>query len=172
LDSFQISPSVSTCSEVMIQPSSYGRRWRGPKRKMLMALLLIFSTLASRACAIHHMRRPPLVWVNQRDDSRPLSIVNQCPETIWPGILTSAGTGPGTGGFSLAVGGVRNMTVSGDWQGRVWARTNCTFNLAGTGASNSGPTGGGIACTTGDCGGIVNCQGTVSLSLNIANHRH
>lgn len=96
----------------------------------------------------------------------PLIVTNNCPETIWPGIGTQAGTGPKSQGFELATGASINQTVSGDWQGRVWGRTNCSFNDAGTGASNAnGNNGAGAACSTGDCGGVLNCVITVSLSI-------
>jgi hypothetical protein len=96
-------------------------------------------------------------------DSVPLVISNNCAETIWPGIGTQAGTGAGTGGFELASGDSRSLTVSADWQGRVWGRTNCSFNVAGTGASNlNGNDGSGAACDTGDCGGVLSCVLTVS----------
>jgi hypothetical protein len=95
----------------------------------------------------------------------PLVVSNQCGETIWPGIGTQAGTGPGTGGFELASMSSKTMSVSGDWQGRVWGRTNCTFNVGGTGPSNlNGNNGNGAACVTGDCAGVLNCVNTVSLN--------
>lgn len=94
----------------------------------------------------------------------PLNVLNLCPETIWPAIGTQAGTGPKSQGFELATGGWMNQTVSGDWQGRLWGRTNCSFNAAGTGAATAGGlNGGGAACSTGDCGGVLNCVITVSL---------
>ncbi|KAI9863358.1 MAG: hypothetical protein M1813_003800 [Trichoglossum hirsutum] len=71
-----------------------------------------------------------------------------CAETIYPGISTQAGTGPGTGGFVLSSGDSRSLKVSPDWQGRVWGRTNCTFD---------GNRGGGGKCTTGDCNGVLDC---------------
>ncbi|KUI73228.1 Thaumatin-like protein 1a [Cytospora mali] len=71
----------------------------------------------------------------------PLLIYNDCPGTIWPGIYTTSGTGPGTGGFELAAGANRSLEVSTDWYGRVWGRTNCTST-----------TDGGLTCTTGSCG--------------------
>lgn len=102
---------------------------------------------------------PPM----KRDGNQPLNIVNMCPDTIWPGIGTQKGTGAGTGGFELASGATKQLTVSGDWQGRVWGRTNCSFNMDGTGASNlNGQDGSGAACTTGDCGGVLSCVLTVS----------
>jgi hypothetical protein len=107
----------------------------------------------------------PAHWgpVRKRDGGIPLVVTNQCAETIWPGIGTQAGTGPGTGGFQLETGDSKSMTVSNDWQGRVWGRTNCSFNALGTGASNlNGNNGGGRACATGDCGGVLSCVLTVS----------
>jgi len=86
-----------------------------------------------------------------------LVITNNCSETIWPAIASEAGTGPDTSGFELASGSKRNLSVKPDWQGRVWGRTNCTFNANGTGPLNSSSS---TACTTGDCGGVLNCTAT------------
>jgi len=113
--------------------------------------------------------RPPPQWgpVRKRDGGKPLVVTNMCSETVWPGIGTQAGTGGGTGGFELKPGGTKTLTVSNDWQGRIWGRTNCSFNALGTGASNlNGNNGAGRACQTGDCGGKLSCVGTVS-SLKI-----
>lgn len=109
----------------------------------------------------------PVRWgpLEKRDIGSPLVINNNCPDTIWPAIGTQAGTGPGIGGFELAPGNTMSLTVSQDWQGRVWGRTNCSFNAAGTGASNlNGNNGAGAACFTGDCGGMLNCVNGVSTS--------
>ncbi|KAL9615184.1 MAG: hypothetical protein Q9167_000390 [Letrouitia subvulpina] len=111
------------------------------------------------------MRRAPLSWVNRRDDSRTLTIKNQCPEVIYPGIGTQAGTGPATSGFKLGNDESRDLTVSADWQGRVWGRTNCSFNAAGTGPASSGT---GVACGSGDCGGVINCRGTGVVPVTLA----
>lgn len=101
----------------------------------------------------------------KRAGSIPLKVTNKCPEKMWPGIGTQAGTGAGTGGFELEPGESKSLAVSADWQGRVWGRTNCSFNVAGTGASNlNGNNGGGAACSTGDCGGVLSCVNTVSIS--------
>lgn len=74
-------------------------------------------------------------------DTVPLLIYNDCPGTIWPGIYTTSGTGPGTGGFELAAGANKSLEVSTDWYGRIWGRTNCT---------SSGDD--SLVCTTGSCG--------------------
>ncbi|KAL8903821.1 MAG: hypothetical protein Q9207_003681 [Kuettlingeria erythrocarpa] len=111
------------------------------------------------------MERGSLAWVNRRADNRPLVVSNQCKETIWPGVGTQAGTGPATQGFQLTPGQSRSLTVSADWQGRVWGRTNCSFNAAGTAPASSGT---GVACGTGDCGGTINCRGTGVVPVTLA----
>jgi beta-mannosidase len=95
----------------------------------------------------------------KRDDSREIVITNMCSETVYPAISTQAGTGPKANGFLLASGNKQTFTVSANWQGRVWGRSNCSFNAAGT-----GPPGGGIgkACFTGDCNGAIDCKLSVS----------
>ena len=112
--------------------------------------------------AIHHMKRDPYQYVSRRDESRPLTITNQCPEMIYPGIATSPGTPPSVQGFALDVGDTMDLTVGADWQGRVWGRTYCSFNSDGSGPSNAGGNNGGVsACTTGDCKGVLSCVVTV-----------
>ncbi|KAG9202364.1 hypothetical protein G6514_004338 [Epicoccum nigrum] len=96
-------------------------------------------------------------------DITPLLVTNNCPDDIWPGISTQTGNGPGQTGFKLSPGETKNQTVSEDWQGRVWGRTNCSFNDDGSGPAN----GGGRACYSGDCNGSLNCKvgGDVPVSL-------
>jgi hypothetical protein len=141
----------------------------------LLILLLAFFVLDLCSIASAYTTNPffvrnanpkprPARWgpPEKRDGGMPLIITNNCGETIWPGVGTQAGTGPGTGGFALTPGNSSSLTVSADWQGRVWGRTNCSFNVAGTGASNlNGNNGGGAACGTGDCGGVLDCVNTV-----------
>ncbi|KAH7316472.1 thaumatin family protein [Stachybotrys elegans] len=80
------------------------------------------------------------------DGKVPLNITNNCDSTIWPGITSQAGSGPGTGGFELGPGEQRGLWVSPDWQGRVWGRTNCTVD------------GDSCQCMTGDCFGKLDCE--------------
>jgi len=103
----------------------------------------------------HHIKcfAQPLDLERRQAANTPLTISNQCGETIYPGILTQGGTGPGTGGFQLKAGNNRTLMVSENWQGRVWGRTNCTFNGNAAGR-----------CSTGDCGPVVSCTGTVGRS--------
>ena len=91
-------------------------------------------------------------------DITPLLVTNRCPDTVWPGISTQSGKGPGESGFKLDPGETKNQTVSEDWQGRVWGRTNCTFNSDGTGPAE----GRSKACMSGDCYGVLNCRVGVS----------
>jgi hypothetical protein len=93
-------------------------------------------------------RGPPEAW----NGRIPLKITNKCQETIWPGIATQHGVGPGTGGFELASGDSRNFWVGPTWQGRAWGRTNCTVN------------GDSCTCKTGDCFGKLDCEFTVSFT--------
>lgn len=81
----------------------------------------------------------------------PLVVTNSCEGTIWPGIATQSGKGPGTGGFELESGDTKRLWVSPDWQGRVWGRTNCTVD------------GDSCACKTGDCFSKLDCEFSVSL---------
>lgn len=115
------------------------------------------------------MKRIPAPNLQRRQgqdpmNDTPLTIVNQCSEDIWPAIDTQHGSGPFTNGFKLASGEQNNLTVSSNWQGRVWGRTNCSFNDAGTGPASGGV---GRACGSGDCNGALNCKvgGDVPCSL-------
>ncbi|KAJ6813071.1 thaumatin-like protein 1b [Iris pallida] len=83
--------------------------------------------------------------------SATFTINNNCDYTVWPGILSSAGTDPlSTTGFALASGESKPVAVPASWSGRVWARTLC---------SSSGP--GNFSCSTGDCGtSALECSGS------------
>lgn len=91
-------------------------------------------------------RGPP----NAGEPTVPLVITNRCDSTIWPGLATQSGTGPGTGGFELAAGKSKKLRVAWNWQGRIWGRTNCTVN------------GESCACQTGDCFAKLDCEFSVS----------
>ncbi|EUC29834.1 glycoside hydrolase family 2 protein [Bipolaris zeicola 26-R-13] len=113
---------------------------------------------------LHHMAmKAPLKTNRRKLDITPLLITNRCPESIWPGISTQSGSGPSENGFELKPGETKNQTVSEDWQGRLWGRTNCSFNDDGSAAAS----GRGKACATGDCAGALNCKtgGDVPVSL-------
>ncbi|KAJ0238082.1 Pathoproteinsis-related thaumatin superfamily protein [Hirschfeldia incana] len=77
-------------------------------------------------------------------------LTNNCPFTIWPGTLAGSGTPPlPTTGFKLDVGQSVSIPSVLGWSGRIWARTGCNFDANGIGK-----------CTTGDCGGKLECAGS------------
>jgi hypothetical protein len=108
-----------------------------------------------------YLRRSPIpdpvgrgIWppLAKRDNPIPLIVTNNCGDTLWPGIATQGGDGPESGGFELAPGATRSLTVGPTWSGRVWGRTNCTV-------SNDTAT-----CQTGDCFGKLECEYGVSYT--------
>ena len=118
----------------------------GRAGQYLCAVVLLCGE-ASLVAGVHHMAVKAPRKLNRRKlDITPLLVTNNCPDNIWPGISTQTGNGPGQTGFKLAPGETKNQTVSEDWQGRVWGRTNCSFNDDGTGSAN----GGGRACYSGE----------------------
>ncbi|PNT65024.1 thaumatin-like protein 1 [Brachypodium distachyon] len=82
--------------------------------------------------------------------STTFTLTNSCSYTVWPGLLSSAGTPAlGTTGFALAPGESRAVDAPGAWSGRIWARTLCSTNDQGR-----------FTCATGDCGsGAIECSG-------------
>ncbi|KAL5791172.1 hypothetical protein ACOSQ2_006060 [Xanthoceras sorbifolium] len=78
-------------------------------------------------------------------------IVNKCKRTIWPGLLSGAGTAQlPTTGFALKSGKSRTVTIPKSWSGRIWGRTLCTQR-----AGNQT-----FSCVTADCGsGRLECAG-------------
>ncbi|WOL13168.1 thaumatin-like protein 1b [Canna indica] len=83
--------------------------------------------------------------------STTFSVTNNCGFTIWPGVLSNAGSAPlATTGFALAPGDSRTFDAPVPWSGRIWARTLCSAD----------PATGLFSCTTGDCGsGALECHG-------------
>ncbi|EPS64190.1 hypothetical protein M569_10590, partial [Genlisea aurea] len=78
-----------------------------------------------------------------------LILVNNCNDTVWPGILGGAGhSTPRDGGFRLTSGQEVTVDVPGKWSGRVWGRQYCEFDDKGKGS-----------CATGDCSGQLRCRG-------------
>lgn len=128
-------------------------------RAILLAVLTLLSVTLRPVSAIHHLEYPPLHLVPRQDSDLPLIVTNNCEETVYPAILTQGGTGPDLSGFRLDSGGSLSQNVSASWRGRVWGRTNCTFDEDGN-VPSSGQ--GGTACATGDCGSFVECPGAVS----------
>ena len=85
-----------------------------------------------------------------RAQATTFTVVNKCDRTVWPGVLSNAGSDPvGSTGFVLAAGEARTLKAPAGWAGRFWARTGCAFD--GSGKGN---------CTTGDCGSNqIECNG-------------
>nr|XP_018679281.1 PREDICTED: thaumatin-like protein 1b isoform X1 [Musa acuminata subsp. malaccensis] len=81
------------------------------------------------------------------------TFVNKCGETVWPGILSNAGSPQlESTGFELPVASSRSFQAPAGWSGRFWARTGCSASAVGGG--------GAWSCATGDCGsGQVECNG-------------
>ncbi|XWS56607.1 hypothetical protein CRYUN_Cryun09bG0100800 [Craigia yunnanensis] len=82
-------------------------------------------------------------------DGTQLILVNNCQESIWPGILGSAGhETPRDGGFYLSCGKQSVLELPERWSGRIWPRQGCCFDETGKGS-----------CQTGDCAGLLQCKG-------------
>ncbi|KAK6790134.1 hypothetical protein RDI58_013934 [Solanum bulbocastanum] len=98
-----------------------------------------------------------------------LIIVNKCKESIWPGILGTAGhETPNNGGFHLNIGQQVVIQLPNLWSGRIWGRQGCCFDENGKGT-----------CQTGDCSGLLNCSGVggippatlVEMTLGTSNNQ-
>ncbi|WCJ28330.1 Pathogenesis-related thaumatin superfamily protein [Euphorbia peplus] len=78
-----------------------------------------------------------------------LIIVNNCNESIWPGVLGGAGHPTfKDGGFHLGSGEEVVVDLPDKWSGRLWGRQGCSFDNSGKGS-----------CDTGDCSGFLRCNG-------------
>ncbi|XP_042512238.1 thaumatin-like protein [Macadamia integrifolia] len=79
-----------------------------------------------------------------------LIFVNNCNESVWPGVLGTAGqSSPGDGGFLLNRAEEVVINAPEKWSGRIWGRQGCYFDANGKGS-----------CETGDCAGLLHCRGT------------
>ncbi|KDP46765.1 hypothetical protein JCGZ_06553 [Jatropha curcas] len=83
--------------------------------------------------------------------SATFTITNKCSYTVWPGILSNAGTAQlSTTGFALQPGESNSVAIPASWSGRLWGRTLCTEDT----------TIGKFTCLTGDCGSnSIECSG-------------
>ncbi|KAL2249982.1 thaumatin-like protein 1 [Sesamum indicum] len=104
------------------------------------------STSSSSSCAL-------LIFLLMAQGSlgTVFTLVNRCDYTVWPGILSNAGSsGFDTTGFQLPPRATRSFQAQPAWSGRFWARTGCSFD----------PTTGIGRCDTGDCGSNqIECNG-------------
>ncbi|KAM3240162.1 hypothetical protein ACQJBY_053698 [Aegilops geniculata] len=76
--------------------------------------------------------------------ARMFTIINKCEATVWPAV--TPGGSFGGGGFELKTGQSAVFTAPPAWSGRIWGRTDCAFDQAGTGK-----------CGTGACGAALKC---------------
>lgn len=82
------------------------------------------------------------------------NIINKCNYTLWPAAV------PG-GGRQLDSGETWALDVAaGTSEGRIWARTNCTFDDS-TGRGR---------CLTGDCNGLLQCNSSGSPPNTLAEY--
>ncbi|KAK3224317.1 hypothetical protein Dsin_011342 [Dipteronia sinensis] len=83
--------------------------------------------------------------------SSTFTFANKCSYTVWPGLLSGAGTAPlSTTGFTLEPGQSTSLSVPTSWSGRFWGRTFCSQDAT----TNK------FTCVTGDCGsGTLECSG-------------
>jgi hypothetical protein len=91
---------------------------------------------------------PPQAPMGKADGKRDLVVINNCKQPVWVAIGSQM-PAPEGGGFKLDAGQTRTIVFpNGFWSGRLWGRTNCTFDAGGIGH-----------CETGDCGGKLGCGG-------------
>ncbi|XP_038720068.1 thaumatin-like protein 1 [Tripterygium wilfordii] len=79
------------------------------------------------------------------------TITNKCSYTVWPGILSNAGTAQlSSTGFAVQPGESTSLPVPTSWSGRLWGRTFCSQDS----------TTGKFTCLTADCGSsTIECAG-------------
>ena len=117
-------------------------------RMAFFQILAVSLLLAHEVQAEHHMKIP-VAKRQSGGGTVPMLVANWCQEDIWPGVITQGGSGADMTGFKLSSGSNQTIHVSSDWQGRIWGRTNCSFDGSGH------PSGGNSrACSTGDCGSL------------------
>jgi len=108
---------------------------------------LLFIFRISAALAENNQLRPQSSTPSP--PNRNIKITNNCPEGLYPAIIGSGGIPLSQTGFYLASNDARTVSVPSSWVGRVWARTNCTFDRNGRGY-----------CSTGDCDKKLMCGAT------------
>ncbi|KAH0776111.1 hypothetical protein KY290_007522 [Solanum tuberosum] len=89
------------------------------------------------------------------ESARIFTIINNCRETIWPGVFP--GDNFNGGGFVLKSGQSMVFTAPVTFSGRIWGRTGCNFDKNGNGS-----------CLTGDCGPSLKCTGTGKTPASLA----
>ncbi|XP_027091119.1 pathogenesis-related thaumatin-like protein 3.5 [Coffea arabica] len=89
------------------------------------------------------------------ESARVFTIINNCKETIWPGV--TPGENFNGGGFSLKPSESKIFTAPVSWSGRIWGRTGCNFDRNGNGT-----------CQTGSCGTTLKCSASGKPPASLA----
>lgn len=89
------------------------------------------------------------------ESARIFTIINNCKETIWPGVFPGANFNGG--GFELKPGQSIVYTAPVSWSGRIWGRTGCNFDKNGNGS-----------CQTGACGITLKCGASGETPATLA----
>ncbi|CAL1362215.1 unnamed protein product [Linum trigynum] len=89
------------------------------------------------------------------EGARIFTIINDCQETIWPGI--TPGDNFNGGGFALKPHQSIVFTAPVGWSGRIWGRTGCNFDKNGNGT-----------CLTGSCGDSLKCKASGKPPASLA----
>lgn len=89
------------------------------------------------------------------ESARIFTLINDCKETIWPGI--TPGENFNGGGVVLKPTQSIVFTAPVGWAGRIWGRTGCNFNNNGNGA-----------CQTGSCGNSLKCTASGKTPVSLA----
>ncbi|XP_062098955.1 pathogenesis-related thaumatin-like protein 3.5 [Humulus lupulus] len=92
---------------------------------------------------------------NLSESARMFTIINNCKETIWPGV--TPGENFNGGGFALKPGQSIVFTAPVAWSGRIWGRTGCKFDKSGVGP-----------CQTGACGDALKCGSSGKTPATLA----
>jgi len=88
-----------------------------------------------------------IISITEEVPQHKVSFQNKCKESIWIGSVGGTGhTSLGNGGWKMEAGSSSSMTVPQGWSGRIWPRTNCSFNDKG-----HCPTEGVDCCSSGSC---------------------
>ena len=83
------------------------------------------------------------------DGTRTITFVNNTLQTVWAGALGNPGyPAPDNGGWEMAPGSTHSIQVQNDWRRSLLGAHYCSFNGVGRGS-----------CETGDCGGVLECNG-------------